>query len=137
MGKPAVEACAPGFGQEPWPAESATQRFTRHLWTLDLAPTGQRKAQRGYAEATTCACGHERPDRTHVLLDCERTKVDTQPIKAAIARSFAALAATVPTQQERQTFDEVEREVLAWLTGGKREVLEDFLCGFWSARVSE
>lgn len=121
---------SPGLG-------SAAQRFTRHLWTLDLAPTGQRKAQRGYAEATRCVCGHEQPDRTHVLLDCEHTKVDTQPIREAIARLFATLAATAPTQQERRAIDEVGREVLAWLTGEEREVLEDFLCGLWSARVSE
>jgi hypothetical protein len=59
-----------------------------------------------------------------------------KPILAALTRSFAVMAATA-TREERQTLDEVGREVVAWLTGEEREVLEDFLCGLWSARVSE
>jgi hypothetical protein len=122
-------AKSPGLG-------SAAQRFTRQLWALDLAPTGQRKAQRGYAEGGVCVCGQEQPDRAHVLLDCEHTKVDMEPIRATLTRSFAVMAAAA-TREERQTLDEVGREVTAWLTGEDREVLEDFLCGLWSARVSE
>jgi len=46
------------------------------------------------------------------------------------------MAATA-TREERQPLAEVGREVTAWLTDEDREVLESFLCGLWSARVSE
>ena len=67
----------------------------------------------------------EQPDRVHVLLDCERTKVDMEPIRAAITRSFAVMAATA-TREERQTLGEVGREVTAWLTGEEREFSKTF-----------
>ena len=73
---------------------------------------------------------------TRVLLDCEHTKVEMEPVRVTLTRSFAVMAATA-TCEERQTLAEVGREVTAWLTGEGREVLEDFLCGLRSARVSE
>lgn len=119
---------------------SAAGRLTKLLWVLDQAPTSQRKTQRGYEEVDACACGQERPDRTHVLLDCELTKVHLEPLRHEITRAFTAIAVTA-SRQERVVIEEIRQEVLAWLSGGitdeERDVAEDFLCGLWSARVSE
>ena len=117
-------------------------RLNRLLWCLDLAPTGERKRQKGYNIDTRCACGHEAPSRTHLLMQCpaieeERSKMWKQ-IRDEVDIQFAEIDAT---QQEKRILDEIRAELLTWMAGenGERDETpgDTQLCGLLHNKVSE